>query len=76
MRIKLAESLVNINSLLTFNSTISRIGFMETYRHFILMPLVNRNLIGFMGMDEKKNYLIWHECHGKFTALHKESGLL
>jgi len=76
IRVKLAESLVNVNSLLTFNSINSRFGFMQTYRHFILMPLVNRNIISFVGMDIKKNYLIWHEAEGKFTALHRLSGLL
>jgi hypothetical protein len=38
------------------------------------MPLVHRNTLKFIGMDAKKNYLIWHENNGLFTALHKETG--
>ena len=40
------------------------------------MPVVHRNQLNFIGIDIKSKYLIWHECAGTFTALHRESGLI
>jgi len=37
-----------------------------------MMPLPHRNTIKFFGMGEKKDYLLWHQSHGTFTALNKK----
>ena len=40
------------------------------------MPLVHRNSLNFIGMDRKKEYFIWLETDGEFTAMNKETGEL
>ena len=37
-----------------------------------MMPLPHRNTIKFFGMGKKKDYLLWHQSHGTFTALNKK----
>ena len=38
------------------------------------MPLVHRNSLNFIGMDRKKEYFIWLETDGEFTAMNKDTG--
>lgn len=40
------------------------------------MPLVHRNSLNFIGMDRKKEYFIWLETDGEFTAMNKDTGKL
>jgi len=37
-----------------------------------MMPLPHRNTIKFFGMGKKKDYLLWYQSHGTFTALNKK----
>jgi len=37
-----------------------------------MIPLPHRNTIKFFGMGKKKDYLLWHQSHGTFTALNKK----
>ena len=36
------------------------------------MPLPHRNTMKFFGMGDKKDYLIWRQQYGTFTALDKK----
>jgi len=46
-----------------------RIFFIENFSAIQFLPLIHRNTISFVGMLKKKNYLIWREKNGFFTAL-------
>jgi hypothetical protein len=37
-----------------------------------MVPVPHRNTINFLGMQPKKEYLIWRESRGVFTALDKK----
>jgi len=34
-----------------------------------LLPVIHKNTINFVGIEEKSKYLIWREKNGFFTAL-------
>lgn len=44
---------------------------MKNYSQIVMMPLPHRNTIKFFGMGDKKDYLIWRQQEGTFTALDK-----
>ena len=62
--------------MIEYNKFNKRIAFMETYNKIVVIPLPHLNLINFIGMDNKQDYLIWRERRGFFTALNKEGELL
>ena len=68
---KLSDALVGSNSYIDYNKATQTISFMKNYSQIVMMPLPHRNTIKFFGMGDKKDYLIWRQQEGTFTALDK-----
>jgi hypothetical protein len=59
------------------NSAFSdRFSFMKDYNSLTVIPFPHLNLINFVGMGQKHEYLLWREKNGFFTALDSDANLL
>ena len=53
-----------------------RFSFIQNFDSIAVIPFPHLNLINFVGMGQKNEYLIWREKNGFFTALDQKSNLL
>ena len=58
--------------MMDYSSFTERISFVRDFNTLVMMPFLHRNTINFIGMGHKKDYLIWREEGGYFTALNKQ----
>jgi len=65
--LQLNKSVLGVND--QFELSEDRISLVENFSAIELLPLIHRNSINFVGMNEKSKYLIWREKNGFFTAL-------
>lgn len=63
-------------SLVSKNKFGNNISFLESYNNIVVIPFPHLNLIECVGMGLKKDYLVWREQNGFFSALDRRSNLL
>ena len=64
------------NSRITRGLTQDTVTLMESLHQIVIMPIPHWNLMNFVGMESKSDYLIWKDSSdGFFTALHKNGDL-
>ena len=62
-------------NLVVWNKLNMRLAYMETFNKIVVIPLPHLNLVNFVGMGNKHDYLIWRESKGYFTALNRKGQL-
>lgn len=67
----LSEAMVRSNNFIDYNKQTQTISFVKDYSSIVMIPLLHRNNVKFFGMGDKKDYLIWRQQGGTFTALDK-----
>ena len=67
----LSDAMVRSNNHIDYNKQTQTISFIKDYSSIVMIPLLHRNNIKFFGMGDKKDYLIWRQQKGTFTALDK-----
>ena len=65
----LDDCISGVNSLVDYNEDGFRISYMTNYEQVKIVPNLNRNVISFFGMDQKKNYVCTRKHYDKFIAL-------
>jgi hypothetical protein len=73
---KLKDAIVGVNRHIDFCNSSYRIAFLKDFNDIEMVPVPHRNTINFIGMKPKKQYLIWREVNGDFTALEKGTMLI
>ena len=71
----LIDAMVRSNSFIDYNRQTQTISFIKDYKSIVMIPLLHRNNIKFFGMGDKRDYLIWKQHKGTFTALDKKLNL-
>lgn len=71
----LSEAMVRSNNFIDYNRQTQTISFIKDYTSIVMIPLLHRNNIKFFGMGDKRDYLIWKQQKGTFTALDKKLNL-
>jgi hypothetical protein len=56
-----------------FSADNERIAYMSDYSVINIVPALHRNVINFMGMDNRENYIATKKIKDKFMALDKNS---
>ena len=69
---KLSNALGGANIFIDYDVGTQTISFIKSYSQIVMMPLPHRNTMNFFGMGDKKDYLIWRQQDGTFTALDKK----
>lgn len=69
---KLQNAIAGANNCIDFDFDTQTVAFVRDFNSILLMPLAHRNTIKFFGMGKKKDYLIWRQQDGIFTALDKK----
>lgn len=64
------------SSLMEYNINRGRIAFMEDFNSIQTISLPQKNILNFLGMNNKHEYLIWREKGGFFTALGRKGVLV
>jgi len=72
---KLKNAVVGVNRHIDFCNSSFRIAFLKDFDTIEMVPVPHRNTINFLGMQSKRNYLIWRENFGVLTALDKNGVL-
>lgn len=67
---RLARAVVGQANNIDFSESSGRITYFTNFKEISMLPFPHRNTINFLGMGEKKDYLIWREKDGFFTGLH------
>jgi len=71
----LSNAVVGLSSTVDYSQYSERISYLKNFKTLCMLPFPHRNLINFIGMGEKKDYLIWREKAGFLTALHKDGDI-
>jgi hypothetical protein len=67
----LASAIVGRSNYIDNSNFSQRFSYFTSFQEISMLPFPHRNTINFIGMGSKKDYLIWREKNGFFTALHK-----
>ena len=73
---KLGSAIGGQSSLMNKSKFSNRFSFLQSYDNIIVIPFPHLNLINFIGMGQKNEYLMWRAKNGFFTALDKRNQLL
>lgn len=74
-RFKLARAIGGQCNTINKSKFSNRISFLQTYDHCVVIPYPHLNLINFIGMGQKNEYVVWRAKNGFFTALDKRNQL-
>ena len=58
----LSNAVVGLSSTVDYSQYSERISYLKNFKTLCMLPFPHRNLINFIGMGEKKDYLIWIKC--------------
>lgn len=58
---RLTRTTGDLCNLIHYNKYTERLAFMETLNKIVVIPLPHLNLINFIGMGNKHEYLVWRE---------------
>jgi hypothetical protein len=67
--------MVGINGTVDFSADNQRIAYMLDYETINIVPALHRNVINFIGMDKRENYVACKKLKDKFIALDKSNRL-
>lgn len=73
---RLYSSVVGVNTLMDNSRFSERFSFLSDFNHILVIPFPHMNTLNFIGMAQKKSYLIWRQNDELFTALDKEGSLI
>ena len=74
-KIRLQSAIGGQQSLINSSKFSNRLSFLQSYDNIAVIPFPHLNLINFVGMNKKNEYLIWRAKNGFFTALDRRSVL-
>lgn len=72
---KLIKTVGGENKIIDKSKFMDRYSFIQDYSNILMIPFPHLNLINFIGMANKKEYVIWREKRGFFTALDRNGNL-
>ena len=67
----LSTALAGALDFIDFDFITQTISFVKDFSTVVMMPLAHRNTLKFQSMHNKKNYLVWRQHGGIFTAVDK-----
>ena len=73
---KLSSAVVGASTLLDNSRFSDRFSFLSNFNEILVIPFPHMNLLNFVGMGQKQEYLIWRQTDGFFTALDKRGNIL
>ena len=74
-RYRLGSAIGGQCSLINKSKFSNRFSFLQSYDNIVVIPFPHLNLINFIGMGQKNEYLVWRAKNGFFTALDRRSQL-
>ena len=73
---KLAKAIGGISNFIDNSRFSNRLSFIQDFTTIAVIPFPHQNLINCIGMDLKREYVLWREKNGYFTALDRRGELL
>ena len=73
---RLTSAVGGVCNLINADKFSNRLSFIQDYNKIAVIPLPHLNLINFVGMGQKHEYIVWRDKNGFFSALDYRSNLL
>ena len=73
---RLYSALAGASKLIDNSRFSDRFSFLADFNHILVIPFPHMNLLNFVGMGQKQEYLMWRQKDAFFTALDKRGTLL